>query len=87
MAKLAYKPLSAVVSVLGGILAAAVFKRAWTLVTREAQAPQATERDRDWKEILVAAALQGAFFGLVKAAIDRVGAKGFERATGTWPDN
>lgn len=85
MAKLAYKPLAAFASVLGGVLAAAAFKRAWTLVTSDAEAPQATERNRDWKKILAAAALQGALFGLVKAAIDRASAKGFERATGTWP--
>ena len=85
MAKLAYKPLTALVGALGGILAAAVFKRAWTFVTREPTAPEATERGRDWKEILVASALQGALFGLVKAALARASAKGFERATGTWP--
>jgi uncharacterized protein YjbJ (UPF0337 family) len=41
-----------------------------------------TERGRDWKEILVASALQGALFGLVNAALARASAKGFERATG-----
>ena len=34
-------------------------------------------------KLLVAALLQGAIFGLVKAAVDRAGAAGFERATGT----
>jgi hypothetical protein len=34
---------------------------------------------------IAAAAVQGALFGAVKAAIDRVGAGGFAHATGKWP--
>jgi hypothetical protein len=45
------------------------------------------DRNRSWSEILAAAAVEGAVFGAVKAAIDRAGATGFERATGTWPGN
>jgi hypothetical protein len=83
--KLAYKPVGASVSVVAGLIAGAIFKQAWRLVTHETDAPHATQRDRRWQEILAAAALEGAIFGLVKAALDRVGAKGFERATGSWP--
>ena len=28
---------------------------------------------------------QGAIFGLVKAAVDRGGAQGFQKLTGVWP--
>ena len=34
---------------------------------------------------LPAAALQGAIFALVKAAVDRGGAEGFRKLTGVWP--
>lgn len=85
MAKLFYKPLGLAVSVVGGVLAGMVFKQAWKAVAGEEQAPSATERDRRWSEVLGAAALQGAVFGLVKAAVDRAGAQGFARATGAWP--
>jgi Protein of unknown function (DUF4235) len=54
-------------------------------VAHEEEAPKATDRQRSWKEVLAAAALQGAVFGLIKATVDRAGAKGFERATGAWP--
>lgn len=84
-AKLAYKPLATLVSVVAGIVATRLFAKVWTLVTDQDDAPQATQRDRTWQEVLGAAALEGAIFGLVKAALDRAGAKGFERATGTWP--
>ena len=85
MARVLYKPIGAVFSVFGGLVAAAVFKKLWAMIAGEDDAPAATEADHGWSEILLAAALQGAIFGLVKAAVDRAGATGFERATGTWP--
>ena len=36
------------------------------------------------KEIVPAAALQGAVFGVVKAGVDRGGLKDFEQLTGVW---
>jgi hypothetical protein len=35
--------------------------------------------------VLIAAAIQGAIFAVVKAAIDRGGARAFQRWTGEWP--
>ena len=68
MLKLVYKPMGMVVSVLGGLAASVIFKRVWKLVNGEDETPTATQRHRTWSEILVAALLQGAIFGLVKAA-------------------
>ena len=85
MAKLLYRPLGIVVSVLGGILAGTVFKQIWKLVSKEEDAPKAKESEYGWREVLPAAALQGAIFGLVKAAVDRGGAEGFRKLTGVWP--
>jgi Protein of unknown function (DUF4235) len=86
MAMVVYKPVGLLVSALGGFLAGKAFKSAWRQLAHEDSAPNATDPDRSWREVLVAAALQGAVFGLVKAAVNRAGAKGFERATGTWPE-
>jgi uncharacterized protein DUF4235 len=83
--KMLYAPLGIVFSVLGGILAGAVFKQIWKRVAGEEDAPKARESEYGWKEILPAAAAQGAVFGLVKAAVDRGGAQGFEKLTGVWP--
>ena len=85
MAKLIYRPFGLLFSVLGGILAGAAFKRLWKVYSGEKDPPKAKESEYGWKEILPAALLQGAIFGLVKAAIDRGGARAFERLTGTWP--
>ncbi|WP_436498733.1 DUF4235 domain-containing protein [Actinokineospora sp. HUAS TT18] len=79
---LLYRPLSLVISVLGGVLASAVFKRVWRAVSGEAEAPEATSPDHRTREVLLAALLQGAIFGVVKAGLDRAGAKGFRRLTG-----
>ena len=85
--KVLYQPFGLLVSVLGGVLAGALFKRMWRVVAHENDSPDAKDRERGWGEIVAAAALQGALFGTVKAVVDRAGAKGFERATGTWPGN
>jgi hypothetical protein len=83
--KALYKPLSALVSVIGGVLAGMLFNALWKRIAGDTDVPSATEQDRDWSEVVTAAALQGALFGAVKAIVDRAGAKGFERVTGTWP--
>jgi hypothetical protein len=85
--KFAYKPIGLLASVFGGLLAGMIFKRAWQAIAGEEDSPDAKDRDRGWGEILTAAAIEGALFGAVKAGVDRAGAKGFERATGTWPGN
>ena len=85
MARIVYKPFGLLVSVLGGILASAVFSRLWKAVSGEKDKPKPTDYDRGWGEILTAAAMQGAVYGGVKALFDRAGATGFARATGAWP--
>lgn len=85
MAKVLYTPVSVVVSVLAAVAAGTVFKQIWKRVSEEEEAPKALESEYGWREVLPAAALQGAVFALVKAAIQRGGAKGFERLTGVWP--
>ena len=85
MIKLFYKPVSMLVSVLGGILAGAIFKKVWKIIGREDDAPKATDAQRGWREILLAATLQGAIFAVVKAILDRGAATGVEKVTGVWP--
>jgi predicted metal-dependent enzyme (double-stranded beta helix superfamily) len=83
--KALYKPLSWVVGALGGILAGQVFKQVWSRVAGEDDAPDATDRDYTWRQVVIAAAVQGAIFGAVKAATERAGAVGYRKATGDWP--
>ncbi|MEV6212837.1 DUF4235 domain-containing protein [Kitasatospora sp. NPDC051914] len=85
VSRIAYKPMGMLVGTLGGLLASAAFKRVWRLVGHEDDAPEATDEDRTWREVLLAAALQGAVFALVRAALDRAGAVAVGRATGHRP--
>jgi hypothetical protein len=85
--KVIYKPAGLVIGALGGVAATAVFRKVWTMVSGEKEAPDPTDRDRTWGQVLLAAGVQGAIFGLVKAAVDRAGATGYKKVTGEWPDD
>jgi Protein of unknown function (DUF4235) len=84
-AKILYRPVGLVSGVVGGAIAGAIFKQVWKRIGKEDDPPGALQREYGWRDMLIAAALQGAIFAVVKAVIDRGGAKGFQRATGEWP--
>ena len=84
--KLLYKPLGLIIGIAAGLLATRIFDQLWKhLPGNDDKAPTATDPDHGWKEIATAAVLQGAVFGGVKAIAKRAGARGFEKATGTYP--
>jgi hypothetical protein len=85
MANLVYRPLSMLVSIVGGILASAIFKKIWKLAPGEDEVPKAIDAGKSWPEILAAAALQGAIFAVVTASVERLAAAGTRSLTGTWP--
>ena len=84
--KLAYKPVGLLLGIGAGTIAGFVFKEIWKAASGDDDAPNATDEDRGWGEILAAAALQGAIFAVVKAMVDRGGAAGVKKLTGSWPD-
>jgi hypothetical protein len=83
--KIAYKPVGIVLGMAAGAVAGLVFKQVWKAIEGDQDAPNATDEDRQWGEILLAAALQGAIFAVVKAAVDRAGATSVRKVTGEWP--
>lgn len=83
--KALYRPLSMIVSTVGALLASTVFKQVWKRVAGAPDAPNATDRKFTLGQVVFAAAVQGAIVGAVKAAVDRAGAAGYEKATGAWP--
>ncbi|MER5620105.1 DUF4235 domain-containing protein [Streptosporangium sp. NPDC002544] len=82
MSRVVSRSVSAASGMLGGAIAGAVFKQVWKFASGKDDAPQATSDEYGWREVLVAAAIQGAIFGVVKAAIDRSTARSIHRATG-----
>ena len=84
-ANLAYRPVGIIASIAAGAVASAVFKQIWKRVADEDDAPSAMQSEYSLGQVLLAATIQGAIFAAVKALIDRGGAKGFQRLTGSWP--
>lgn len=86
-ATILYRPVGLVSSVLGGVVAGVLFKQVWRRAGpgEKSAPPTALETNYPFKEILLAAAIQGAIFSVVKTVIDRQGARLFERWTGEWP--
>ena len=76
---LAYKPVGMVFSILGGVLANIVFGQVWKRISDAPTPPNATDEDYTTREVLLAALLQGALFGLVKSAVDRAGMRAVKR--------
>ncbi|ALC25097.1 DUF4235 domain-containing protein [Streptomyces pristinaespiralis] len=85
LSKILYKPVGLAIGATSGAVAGAVFGQVWKKLGHDEDAPDATDEDRSWREVLLAATLQGAIFALVKAAVDRSGAVATKRLTGTWP--
>ncbi|QKV90710.1 DUF4235 domain-containing protein [Streptomyces sp. NA02950] len=84
-AKIAYKPVGLALGAVSGMAARAAFTQMWKMLGHDEDAPDATDEERSWREVLLAATLQGALFAAVKAAVDRAGATAVRRLTGTWP--
>jgi hypothetical protein len=84
--KVAYKPVGLVLGATAGLVAGYAFKTVWRWAAGKEDAPSATDEEYGWGEVLAAAALQGAIFAVVKAAVDRAGATGVRKVTGRWPN-
>jgi hypothetical protein len=86
-AKMLYRPIGITGSLLGGLVAGQVFQQVWKHATPgdNADAPKPLESEYRLRDILVAAAIQGVIFSLVKALVNRGGARLFQKWTGEWP--
>lgn len=82
--KVLYKPFGIVLGILAGLLSRKAFDVVWGLFDKE-EPPKATTEEADWPKVLAAAAVQGVTFKVTRAAVDRAGARGFEKLTGVWP--
>ncbi|MEU1438586.1 DUF4235 domain-containing protein [Streptomyces sp. NPDC005786] len=83
--KIAYKPVGMALGAVSGVIAGAAFKQTWKMIEGEGDAPDAMDEHRSWQQILIASAIQGAIFAVVKAAVERSGAVATRRVTGRWP--
>ena len=84
MIKILHKAVQLLASVIIGKLAATLFRKAWQAIAHQDEVPKATDAQRGWGEVLLAAALQGMLIAVVKAAIDRATVEGTHKLTGVW---
>jgi hypothetical protein len=85
MSKMKYKAVGLLVGMVGGMLASAIVRKVWELTPGHDEAPEAIDTRRSWGEILTAAALQGAIFAVIRAAVERATAASAEKLTGEQP--
>ena len=83
--KVSYRAVDLIASMIGGLAVGLIFNRAWSVIEHGDDAPRPTDEQRGWREILLAAGLQGAIFALIRAAVDRGLAEGTRKLTGIWP--
>jgi len=86
-AKILYRPWGLISSLLAGLVAGSIFKSVWKHATPgdNEDAPTALESEYSLREVLIASAIRGAIFTVVKTAVNRGGARLFQRWTGEWP--
>jgi uncharacterized membrane protein len=84
-AKIAYRPIGLIGSLVASSIAATLFQVVWKKVAKADDAPTAMQSEYRLREIIIASALRGAIVAVVKALVSRGGARGFTKLTGAWP--
>jgi hypothetical protein len=86
-AKILYRPWGLIGSLVGGLIAGQVFQQVWKRLVpgNQDDPPKPLQSEYPLPQILVAALIQGAIFSVVRALINRGGARLFQRWTGEWP--
>ena len=86
-AKILYRPWGLAASLLGGLIAGQIFQQVWKRLDPESpeDPPKPLQSEYRLPKVLLAALVQGALFSVIKALINRGGARAFERWTGEWP--
>jgi hypothetical protein len=82
--KVAFVPISILGGLLAGFLGQKVFDAIWGKVD-EREAPQPEHREVSIAKLVIALAIEGAIFRLVKGLFDHAARRGFARMTGEWP--
>lgn len=82
--KLLFTPLSVTAGLLAGFLGKKIFEQIWGMIDKE-EPPHPEHREIPVARMLLALAIEGAIFRVVKGATDHWARRTFERFTGTWP--
>lgn len=84
MAKILFIPVSVVGGFLGGFIGKKLFEEVWGMIDEE-EPPEPEHRDVSLAKMLIAMALRGAIFQIVRALVEHSSRRAFYNALGTWP--
>lgn len=82
--KVLFTPIGILAGLAAGYAAQKGFERIWAVIDEE-DPPEIEDRRVSYPKLIVALALEGAIFRLVKGMVDRGARLGFASATGAWP--
>jgi hypothetical protein len=82
--KLLFIPVSVSGGLIAGFIGKKLFEQLWGIVDDE-EPPDPKHREVSLGKVVAAAALEGAIFKGMRAAIDHKAREAFAGATGTWP--
>jgi hypothetical protein len=83
--RLVFRRLASAAALAGGAIAGWLYKRLWRAATGRPGAPSPSNESAGWSEVVLAAGVEGALYGVVKALVDRSLRTGVANATGSWP--
>lgn len=84
MTKAFFAPLSVAAGFAAGLIGKRIFAEIWAFFD-EQEPPEPTHRRIDVRKMLIASALEGAVFYVVRRATDRSAREAYASLTGTWP--
>ncbi|HWK29528.1 MAG TPA: DUF4235 domain-containing protein [Solirubrobacter sp.] len=79
-----FAPIGIVLGLAGGQAATKLFDWLWSRFDDE-EAPEPRHREVPFAKLLLALALQGVIFRLVRGLVDHGARHGWQKLTGTWP--
>lgn len=81
-----YTPLSVVTGVGGGLLAGQIFGQIWKRIgDNDPEPPDPKDLSYSTRQVLLVGALQGLIVGVVRASLQRAGARGYMALTNEPP--
>lgn len=84
MSKILFVPFSVIGGILAGAISKKAFERLWSLID-DHEAPEPEHRDIALHKLIPALLLEGAIFRAVRGLFDHGARVAFNKLTGSWP--